>query len=313
MKRLALSAAAVAVVLFTTVANAAAAYSELVVFGDSLSDAGNTHIRTGYLYPGAGYAGTFSNGPLWPSYAAPMIGVAPPSPSVLGGTNYAAGIATTSGGSAAIPSLDMQVDQYFANSGGGADAAALFAVWAGANNLFVSPTTAAADAATTDIATQVARLAGHGATHVLVFNLPDIGKTPDYTGDPTISAGATMLAQYFNAVLAAKLDAVQVGAPSLTLSRFDAFAFTDEAVANPAAWGFTDATHRALVSSSPVTIAAGSERFVFWDGVHPTTYTQSVLASRVVAAIPEPALGAAVSVFALGLLGGRRRGRVTSV
>src|ERR1700682_4959115 len=100
----ALPAFALAAVALASVPAAASPYTSLVVFGDSLSDNGNnldvignpgqTIIGNSYVptYPYA--SGTYSNGSVWASDVAAMLGVTL-QPSRLGGTDYAYGGATT--------------------------------------------------------------------------------------------------------------------------------------------------------------------------------------------------------------------------
>src|SRR5271157_3037833 len=87
----------------------------IVAFGDSLSDVGNVYLATGgmnpsppnppNLYPGGppnpggSYdPGHFSNGPIWLEYLAHSLGVAAPTPSLKGGTDYAWGGAENGNG-----------------------------------------------------------------------------------------------------------------------------------------------------------------------------------------------------------------------
>jgi phospholipase/lecithinase/hemolysin len=78
-------------------------FTELVVFGDSLSDTGN--------------AGRFSNGPVWVEHLAKSLGL-PLRPSRAGGTNHAVGGARAVGGP---NELRAQVRGYLAERGGRAD------------------------------------------------------------------------------------------------------------------------------------------------------------------------------------------------
>ena len=66
-------------------------YSEMIVFGDSLSDTGNVHIASTAqgLIPDPGFDGRLSNGPIWLDRLAERLTLASPSPSLTGGTNYA--------------------------------------------------------------------------------------------------------------------------------------------------------------------------------------------------------------------------------
>jgi len=79
-------------------------------------------------------------------------------------------------------------------------------------------------------------------------------------------------------------------------------------VANPAAFGFTNATAPCF---DGVTVCSNPDQYLFYDNFHPTTAGHALLAGQLLAAVPEPStllLGAC----ALGLLGAirfRRRGR----
>ena len=73
----------------------------IYAFGDSLSDVGNiyayTSVNTPPAYPAAPYVnGQFSNGNVWVQDLARSLGLAPLTPSLLGGTDYAVGGAETS-------------------------------------------------------------------------------------------------------------------------------------------------------------------------------------------------------------------------
>ena len=67
--------------------------TQIVAFGDSLSDTGNDLIAFGSPQPPY-YQGRFSNGPNWIDDLAGKLGVPDPQPSLAGGTNYAYGGAT---------------------------------------------------------------------------------------------------------------------------------------------------------------------------------------------------------------------------
>src|SRR5689334_22397744 len=68
--------------------------SQIVAFGDSLSDVGNTYLAIGYP-PAPYYNGHYSNGPIWLEYLAQRLGIAAPTPSLAGGTDNAWGGAQT--------------------------------------------------------------------------------------------------------------------------------------------------------------------------------------------------------------------------
>ena len=66
--------------------------TSIVAFGDSLSDMGNDSIASGGTQPAPTadyYQGLFTNGPNWLGYLAHDLGVATPTASLAGGTDYA--------------------------------------------------------------------------------------------------------------------------------------------------------------------------------------------------------------------------------
>jgi phospholipase/lecithinase/hemolysin len=77
---------------------AAAAYTSIFAFGDSLSDAGNLFSETGGAVPLKPYVdGHFSNGPTWVEDLSQMLGLGPMKPFLTSadGTNFAFGDAQT--------------------------------------------------------------------------------------------------------------------------------------------------------------------------------------------------------------------------
>src|SRR5580698_7197049 len=65
-------------------------------FGDSLSDVGNAFIATSGAEPASPYFNhQFSNGNVWVQGLATGLGLAPLTPSLAGGTDYAVGSAQT--------------------------------------------------------------------------------------------------------------------------------------------------------------------------------------------------------------------------
>ncbi|MGZ9082256.1 MAG: SGNH/GDSL hydrolase family protein [Rhodoplanes sp.] len=90
----------------TTGQAAAASYTNMFVFGDSLSDTGNVYDLTRGILPAPPYAGgRFSDGPVYAEYMAKGLGL--PLDNVLsGGTNYAFGGAETNSG---VPTLLRQM------------------------------------------------------------------------------------------------------------------------------------------------------------------------------------------------------------
>ncbi|MDG3005102.1 SGNH/GDSL hydrolase family protein [Paludisphaera mucosa] len=269
----------------------AGSYTGLVVFGDSLSDVGNTFAAA--TFPGAPYVGgRYSDGPIWVDYLAARLGIAAPTPSFLGGTDYAWGFAQSGADFSypmgpmgpGVPNLLTQVGG-FLMGGGTLNDGQLVSVWAGANDFLNNGVTDFVQVAD-NIITAITTLAAAGGTHFLVGNLPLLGMLPL---TPAISdaqrAGLNMLTMAFNATLGAKIAGLQAAMPGLDIHYFDVNAKFQQIIADPAAFGLTNVTDGAIFKTNP----ADGTGYLFWDEVHPTTAVHALIADVAFAAVvPEP-------------------------
>lgn len=297
-------------------ASPASAYSDIYVFGDSLSDSGNIFAATsGAFPPPPYYNGRFSNGPTYVDNLAGMLGFSL-TPSLLGGQNYAFGGATAAAGSSVGPlatDLGAQVNSFRALSGS-ADANALYVVWAGGNDLrAATPPTAAAviGAALTGVQNAITDLYTEGARNFLVMNMPDLGLTPEaISGGPAAVGGATFLSATFNSSFASVINGLRLGLAGEDIRTLDTFSLLNTVVANPGAYGFNNTTG-SCIDAGP---ACTPDSWLFWDGIHPTAAGHRLIADAafgvVSAPVPEPETYA-MMLAGLGLLGliARRRKR----
>lgn len=307
--RLLSAAALVAAAALVSVPAQAGPYSSLVVFGDSLSDSGNNYLAglyapaqvvTGNSYiPSFTYAaapgypfGVYSNGLVWATDFASMIGVSL-APSLAGGGDFAFGGATT-GGPVAFPySLTAQAGQYLAGIGGVAASSALYVVAGGGNNardalaavaggadLFGTAASFAA-AFANDIGAIVDQLQAAGARHIIVWDTPDLGRAPAVTaaGGASSFAGA-FIATAMNHALALRL------AGESDVAMFDLYGLTDALADDPSAHGFTNAT-----DACGAVAGADCSKYVYWDGIHPTAAGHLAIAGamyQLAVPVPEP-------------------------
>ena len=133
-------AGAIAAGLLISASAAASQFSQVIVFGDSLSDNGNISLATNpTLQPPLRF--TTNPGLLGIEHVANHLGFTL-QPSLTGGTDYAwggAGIFNNSPGTpASVPTLTGQVDAYLA--AGSVDGNALYSIWGGANDIFYHAT-----------------------------------------------------------------------------------------------------------------------------------------------------------------------------
>lgn len=288
-------------------------FSGVISFGDSLTDAGNASTADGNAATAAGNSFTTNNDPVAAQLIAAYYGFNQQH-SLAGGSNYAFGgsCALSAGACVAplFPRLNQQIATYTSSTGGAADPNALYTVWSGANDIFANigggvwATSPAISAGATSVAgavvTNVVTLQNAGASYIVVFNLPDLARTPQFNTAPTAQQQAFNLATVsYNAALSAGLTGREGIIPINT------FALVNEALTNPGYFGFTNVTGIAcgpgvpgVVSSSacgavgsgnPFTYAAGTnDTFLFADGVHPTGAGHRLLASVVTSTIAAP-------------------------
>ena len=288
----------------------ASAFSNLVVFGDSLSDNGNA----AYVFqhfpsfippdlpapaPPLYTAGRYTNGPdvtpatafqgTWVEQLAGKLGVPDPMPGLPNfvdstlppGTNLAVAGSETSAGPANIGSM---VTAYVSTQPSGLSSTSLYVLLGGGNDLFrATDPVAAAQAAVANIFQDVGLLQAAGAQHFLVPNLPDLGTTPRavQSGEGALLSAASL--QYDQSWRAALLTARSNG---LDVTGVDLYALYQQLEATPAAFGFTNVTTPAQGQS------VDPDTYLFWDILHPTTAGHSFIADAAFDALtptPEPA------------------------
>ena len=288
-------AGAVALALGCAGAAQAQQFSSFVVFGDSLSDSGNIARAQGLP---AGNSFTTNPDPVAAELIARAFGL-PSGPSLLGGPNYAWGGSCVRAAPAPclnpVPTIPTQVTQYLAANGGRADPNALFSIWGGANDIFAAlgtPATAQANtaAAATSYVQQIARLQGAGARYVVVYNLPNLGATPQFGASPPTAASVSQITVVYNSTLNAGLATLGTGLISI-----NTFGLISEITRNPGLYGFTNITGTACGAVPSAACGPGNyvtpnanQTYLFADGVHPSGAAHAILANVVLSTIAAP-------------------------
>lgn len=303
----------------------------IVVFGDSLSDSGNAFALLGGDFvapPDYGMAGTdpvtgipdvialipafpyktehFSNGRrTWIEVLADAAGLGSSAkPAVLGvllgqddgkASNYAVGGARA----APVGSLHLgeQVGLFLLDAGGRGPSSALYVIEIGGNDirdaLVAADPFAVIGQAVNAIEQSIVALHGAGARKFLVWNVPDLGRSPalqrlNEVAVPGIAGFATFLSGVYNATLGARLQ-VLAGLEDIDIVPFDVFENLHAIQENPRRFGLDDATTACIepdvptfgFPSSPPFRCAPQDRHFFWDGIHPTRAGHRIIAELV--------------------------------
>lgn len=249
-------------------------YSEIYVFGDSLSDTGRLFEATS-LPPPPYFEGRVSNGKLWIEELADTLNL-----TYNPDTNFAVAGATS--GSVNVNGDDLiglqqQVDTYLKNNQT-VDENALYVVWAGANDF--SESIPDINKSISNIVTAVNKLRQHGAKHILVPNLPPLDKTPRAITSGKSAALAPIITA-FNQSLAqqlAALDVIQVDIPT-------AFEMLKTPkVVTPPLGNLKNMTDACFDFK---TVCNNPDEYFYWDDLHPTTIGHKAIALVFLAAIAE--------------------------
>ena len=282
-------------------------FDRVVSFGDSLSDNGNLLAAVGSPpAPGPDYFfGRFSNGPTFTELLAgpvnlvtgessqqrfwgPGFSVNPSS----GDVNLAIGGAQAAGGD--LPSVQVQIGAFLA-TGGQFGPNDLVTTLAGANDIFnENLNEGAANTAAIAQTTNLGILVNAGARTILIGNLPNLGATPAFSGNPVTAQLGLMATNTFNARLDQGVEQVAAANPQANIVQMDLRTAAEIIAANPAAFGFTNVTDSCNVGG---TICANPDQFTFWDGVHPTAAAHEFLAQYAAALLSTDEHGRAVAAL----------------
>jgi phospholipase/lecithinase/hemolysin len=307
----------------------AAKFDALYVFGDSLSDTGNTFAATRGTIPvprvnnsnrPAYFDGRFSNGPIWVDYFGSQINqpglkptpfvtlLANPTTIPKDGVNFAFGGAQTGkvsdfrGFQNNIPGVLGQVGLLRQNLP--VEPNALYSVFGGANDYFDGKTV---NEVIENLTTSIGSLAQGGAKNFLVFNLPNLGESP-FGKRSGFSDQLNQLTQAHNQQLASAISNLRTSNPDLNIYSVDINTLFNTIRATPAKFGFKDVTNPCVTGNfqQVTNICDNPDDFLFFDSVHPSSRTHNLIAQAALAAvngktIPEPS--AALGMLALGALG----------
>lgn len=286
----------------------------VVVFGTSLSDPGNAFALSGqHLEPpystlnpltlipesetpykvGGNH---FSNGLTWVEQLAVPLGlwtsVRPAYvESSKGSSNYAVGGTRARNGVAGEVWLSQQVTRFLTDVGPRAPSDALYVIEVGSNDVsdaLLLGNPALISEALFWVDNAIRRLHGAGARKFLVWNVPNVARTPaiqalnalpPFAG---IAGFALQLTDGYNDGLSGVLGLMKNGPDPLQhieIIQFNAFAKLEHVANNPARYGLQNVTDACIrPGTPPPSRCPDQDRYLFWDGIHPTRAGHAIIA-----------------------------------
>jgi len=317
----------------------APAFTQVIVFGDSLSDDGNIAHRVrdtfGFSYPSSNFnysdyrftddtdtspAANLYVGTWHEQLEKTFLGLAVAKNSLDGGTDYAFGGATTKDGTQdrtiinnpfpfgggdftiTIDNMGKQINDYLASHA--ADPNALYILWGGGNDLFDDFSAQSVTDTATRVGMLIIRLANAGARNFLVPNVPPLGAVPNSFGDPNRVAGLDQASASYRTQLSSAVGSVVRGFAgngiTIHLYNLDVWLGLIRVLGQPAKYNFVNTIDSAQGGSG-----VNPDQYLFWDDIHPTTGGHHELANeanRLLSGQIAP-LGKATNISTRGIVG----------
>ncbi|MBJ04171.1 MAG: hypothetical protein CMB65_05690 [Euryarchaeota archaeon] len=269
-------------------------YSEMFIFGDSLSDSGNTYSAFGTPESPPYWQGRYSNGKNWVDFTGDWVGFS----NVAGrggstGNNRAFGGAATGNGLQflVIENIGKQVDDWDQNNNlGPSDAVA---IWGGGNDLINYGATNTQNLVD-NLEEHAEQLIAAGGQELIFFELPPLEKTPGESGSSEEDRQALgQRVSDFNAEMATMVSNLNSTYGVVThlipiWIGFEMLYWSGEH------FGITNVTHSACehdgaTCDSNDPIAPNVDEYIFFDNLHPTETTHNAVALflRQVVGIPD--------------------------
>jgi phospholipase/lecithinase/hemolysin len=271
--------------------------NDIVVFGDSLSDNGNLYEYMHQKLPQSPpyHEGRFTNGPIWVERLVEFYFPTAVKEHLFDYAFGGAGISENPEDDLLF-TLKREIDTYFLAHDAKADENSLYIVWIGANNYLGIPDNPdqVLNAVDTGITHGLQRLANAGAKHVMVVNLPDLGKLP-FAHAFKVENELSYFSSHHNNALEASISELQSSYPDVQWLYFDINNVFSEVLISPQRFGFNnisdtcyDVTEDSISKKSVLHMAAKMESepedvcegFMFFDPVHPTALVHQLMAEQ---------------------------------
>ena len=272
-------------------------FSQVYIFGDSLSDTGNLAAFLGQPLPPPYVNSRVSNGPVAVETLASKLGhTAEASQYTIfvpeAGSNYAVASAKASG--ARLQDLSSQVLGFTFNHGYIAPSDALYVIFIGGNDIRatrrltdINEAKMVVHEAATSVFSAIQNLTQMGARSFLLINAPNVGLIPEtliaaeLNNDPGIIKRARKMSNLYRKTLHEMAESFEES-NDIQISEFDLFKFFNKLVKKSEKYGFINSSDACF---STVTLSfhpdcylgLNADQFVFFDEIHPTTKAHTLI------------------------------------
>lgn len=277
---------------------AATPLHNIVVFGDSLSDNGNLYEVMKHQLPQSPpyFEGRFSNGPVWIEHLVASYFPADPASHLFDYAFGGAGVSEEEDDDALF-TIKREVETYLIAHQDKASEDSLFVVWIGSNNYLGMPSEVekTLNDVNRGITHSLQRLAEKGAKHILILNLPDLGRTP-----AAIEFDSIEMMSYFsnehNKALANTVTELKQSYPDVNWLYFDMNTMFNHVLEHASDYGFTNITGtcsnsvvdditrksvlRMVARVKPNRMNDACDGYLFFDLVHPTGLAHKIMAEK---------------------------------
>lgn len=278
----------------------------IVVFGDSLSDNGNLYEAMNHQLPQSPpyFEGRFSNGPVWIEHLVSSYFPKNPNTHLKNYAYAGSAVSLDESDDEVLFTLRRQVNLYLSAQQDKASAEDLYVIWIGANNyLTVNPENqsdeelnqVAADV-NQGIVDSLERLVKKGAKHIMLVNIPDLGRIPAAVDFEAVDI-LTYLSKQHNTLLLNSYELLKQKYSDVQWIYFDMNTAFGAVVDEPQNYGFTNTTEPCLdlimaedtdvssvlqrgVSSTSAVEKDLCAGYLFFDPVHPTRDAHETLAKK---------------------------------
>ncbi len=289
-------------------------FKHIVVFGASLSDPGNYFALTGqtiappytaldeFLVPPAPYSiggHHYSNGPTWIEQFARAIHLNESVEPAFAHTeqeasNYAVGAARAREDGVNL-NLPAQVAAFMDDVGTVAPSEALYVIDIGGNDVrdaVIASSPAESEMilsqALVSVGNQMGQLYAAGARKFLILNTPDLGVLPSIQILDSLFPGAAGFASLLTQLFNDNLDSVTASLaalPGVEIARLNVYEKVNTIIADPAAFGLSEVSVPCITPDVPPFTCHRPDRYLFWDGIHPTKAVHGIFAREVAQAL----------------------------